>query len=104
MNHRTWRGDLGFRSSVDMAPFIAILEDEHSPWLPKARIAGCAAEHKRCASERPSPTYGEWLPTLIRLGAGVIEMNLKAVSLLFEENPLFGPNNSLFLFQNALFR
>jgi len=31
-------------------------------------------------------------------------MNLKAVSLLFEENPLFGSNNSLFVFQNSLFR
>jgi hypothetical protein len=47
MNHRTWRGDFGFRSSVDMARFIAMLEDEHSPWLPKARIEGCAAEHKK---------------------------------------------------------
>jgi len=31
-------------------------------------------------------------------------MNLNAVSLLFEENCLFRQNNSLFAFQNSLFR
>jgi hypothetical protein len=31
-------------------------------------------------------------------------MNLDAVSLLFEENSLFRQNDSLFAFQNSLFR